>query len=105
MILFTARKERWPGLLVTNPAAPAGGYILSGNHCYVYSMAYTEGSPILSPLIAFPREEAAGFHLAVFHGSYGRWGRTEFAFDPKGLAQAGYHYVALGIFIAVRAIN
>ena len=99
--VYRQEKERWPGLLVTNPQPRlVGTFSLRGTACYVYSMAYTGGiTGSLSPLTAFPREEAAGFHLAVFHGSYGRdGGERSLPLDPKGLAQAGYHYVALGHF-------
>ena len=95
--VYRQEKERWPGLLVTNPQPRlVGTFSLRGTACYVYSMAYTGGiTGSLSPLTAFPREEAAGFHLAVFHGSYGRDG-GERSLILKGWP-AGYHYVALGI--------
>ncbi|HHX50182.1 MAG TPA: DNA repair exonuclease [Clostridia bacterium] len=99
--VYRQEKERWPGLLVTNPRPQLVGTLsLAGTDCYVYSMAYTGGiTGALSPLTEFPREEAPGFHLAIFHGSYG-WdgGERSLPLDPKALSQAGYHYVALGHF-------
>lgn len=89
----------WPGVLVQNPRPQLVAVVpVGGEDCYLYSLAYTGGlTPTAQPLADFPRLEAPGWHLGVFHGSLD-WsaGDRSLPLSSEGLGRARYHYVALG---------
>lgn len=89
----------WPGVLVQNPRPELVTRLeVQGETCHIYSLAYTGGlTPAAQPLAGFPRQEAPGWHLGVFHGSLD-WnaGDRSLPLSSKGLDRARYHYVALG---------
>ena len=91
--------REWPGLLVTNPMPERIGELnLGGTPCFLYSLAYTGGVTRAQELIQdFPCGKEAGIHLAIFHGSLD-WaaGERSLPLAARGLAAAGYDYVALG---------
>lgn len=89
----------WPGVLVRNPRPELAARLeVQGETCHIYSLAYTGGlTPTAAPLAEFPRQEAPGWHLGVFHGSLD-WnaGDRSLPLSSEGLSRARYHYVALG---------
>ncbi|MHB1127008.1 MAG: metallophosphoesterase family protein [Bacillota bacterium] len=97
--VYQEQAERWPGILVRNPRpALVAELEVQGEKCYIYSLAYTGGlTPTTTPLADFPRLDTAGWHIGMFHGSLD-WnaGDRSLPLSSDGLAQAGYHYVALG---------
>jgi DNA repair exonuclease SbcCD nuclease subunit len=97
--VYRKYSREWPGLLVTNPMPERVGEIdLRGTPCFLYSMAYTGGVTRGQELIQdFPCGKEAGIHLAIFHGALD-WvaGERSLPLAARGLAAAGYDYVALG---------
>ncbi|MHB1419726.1 MAG: metallophosphoesterase family protein, partial [Bacillota bacterium] len=97
--VYQEQVDRWPGILVRNPRPALVAKIdVQGERCYVYSLAYTGGiTPTATPLADFPRMDAVGWHIGMFHGSLD-WnaGDRSLPLASSGLARAGYHYVALG---------
>ncbi|TDA69849.1 MAG: DNA repair exonuclease [Clostridia bacterium] len=89
----------WPGVLVQNPTPETVAELeIQGETCHIYSLAYTGGiTSTAEPLATFPRRETPGWHLGLFHGSLD-WqaGDRSLPLSSQGLAQARYHYVALG---------
>ncbi|WPD19790.1 DNA repair exonuclease [Thermaerobacter composti] len=89
----------WPGVLVRN-ALPdrVATLTVAGTPVHLYGLAYTGGiTPAGVPLADFPRADEPGLHVAVFHGTLGRWGGDRsLPLDREGLRRAGYDYVALG---------
>ncbi|MEX2535307.1 MAG: DNA repair exonuclease [Trueperaceae bacterium] len=96
--VYHQAKAEWPGLLVINPLAEhVGTFELGGEKVFLYSLAYTGGvTPAHRPLAGFPRLDADGFHLAVFHGTLGSGDERSLPLDRAALQAAGYDYVALG---------
>jgi len=99
--VYRTTEGRWPGILVKNPMPGKVATLAArGTPVHVYSLAYTGGlTRTEPPLRDFPRHNAPGVHVAVFHGSLGSTGADRsLPIDESGLAQAGYDYVALGHF-------
>lgn len=93
------QRVRWPGLLVTTPHPAHVGTLQCGVHAvHVYSLAYVGGLTQTRPAIQnFPRDEAPGLHVAIFHGTLGDWGGDRsLPLDPAALAATRYDYIALG---------
>src|SRR5690606_18200460 len=69
--VYRIHAERWPGVLVQNPMpAHVATLDVHGTPVYVYGLAYTGGLTRARPPISeFPRLDAHGVHVAVFHGS------------------------------------
>ena len=90
---------RWPGVLIRDPMpAHAATLQVAGLPVHIYGLAYTGGlTQTQPPLRAFPRLEAEGLHVAVFHGSL-EWdaGERSLPLMLDALAAARYDYVALG---------
>lgn len=97
--IYREQACRWPGLLVQNPSpALVSTMEINGETCHIYSLAYTGGiTPTAVPLADFPRNEAPGWHVAVFHGSLD-WKTSDrsLPISSEGLARAKYHLTALG---------
>ncbi len=98
--LYRRRADDWPGLLISNPwPAHVGTLELGGTALHLYGLAYTGGlTPAGTPLRDFPRLDAAGVHLATFHGTLGLppGGERSLPLDADALGAAGYDYIALG---------
>jgi len=97
--VYQKHRDDWPGLLVTNPhPAHVATMQAKGGTVHLYSLAYTGGITQTRPAISqFPRLTDPGLHVAVFHGTLGNaLGDRSLPLNPAALAQAGYHYVALG---------
>ena len=98
--VYRRHRERWPGLLVTEPwPAHVASLELGGETVHLYGMAYTGGVTATGlPVRDFPRLEQAGVHIAAFHGTLGAaaGGTRNLVLDEEGLAAARYHYVAMG---------
>ncbi|MGC8783011.1 MAG: metallophosphoesterase family protein, partial [Armatimonadota bacterium] len=98
--VYRRQKDRWPGILVTNPM-PEIVYSNSvgGEQVHIVSMAYIAGqTDASSPLKDFPARPETGMTLAVLHGTVGGWQQNErsLPLDEKALADSGYDYIALG---------
>lgn len=97
--VYRIHAERWPGVLVQNPMpAHVATLDVHGTPVHVYGLAYTGGLTRARPPISeFPRLDAHGVHVAVFHGSLD-WdaGDRSLPLMSAALAAAGYDYVALG---------
>jgi len=97
--VYRQHGARWPGVLIRQPMpAHAATLTVHGVPVHVYGLAYTGGVTRTQPPIReFPRLEADGLHVAVFHGSLD-WdaGERSLPLTSEGLAAAGYDYVALG---------
>lgn len=97
--IYRRRSDDWPGVLVRHPLPSHVATLdVGGVPVYLYALAYTGGvTPVHRPLDAFPRLDAPGLHLAVFHGTLGDWaGERSLPLDAEALAHARYDYVALG---------
>lgn len=95
--VYRVKGSLWPGLLVRSPLpAHAGNLEVAGRPVHVYGLAFT-GGETPGRLDSFPPAGGEGLHLAVFHGSLD-WegGDRSPVLSGRGLAAAGYHYVALG---------
>lgn len=90
---------RWPGVLIREPMpAHAATVSVKGVPVHIYGLAYTGGlTQTRPPIRDFPRLQADGLHVAVFHGSLD-WdaGDRSLPLESAALAAAGYDYVALG---------
>jgi DNA repair exonuclease SbcCD nuclease subunit len=95
---YRALAGDWPGLLVLNPMpALAATLAIGGAACHIYGCAYVSGvTQTAPPLCQFPRGDAAGVHVAAFHGSLDWGGDRSLPLDAAALLGAGYDYVALG---------
>lgn len=90
---------RWPGVLIRDPMpVHAATLTIKGVPVHIYGLAYTGGLTQTNPPIQnFPRLEADGLHIAVFHGSLD-WdaGDRSLPLESAALLKARYDYVALG---------
>lgn len=91
--------DRWPGVLIQNPMP---GHVttldVAGATVHIYGLAYVGGlTRAVPPIAEFPRLEAEGYHIAVFHGSLD-WdaGERSLPLSSDALKRANYDYVALG---------
>jgi len=98
--VYRRRRDRWPGLLVTEPwPAHVATLDIGGETVHLYGMAYTGGVSVANlPVRDFPRLEQPGVHVAAFHGALGAaaGGTRSLVLDEEGLAAARYDYVAMG---------
>ncbi len=108
--VFQVYKDRWPGILVTNPEP---SYIatltLNDTPCHIYGMAFTAG---LShpPFDLINTVDTPGKHIALFHGTLDPpdlFNPTDrdVALSSKHLLESGMDYVALGHFHLHRAMS
>lgn len=101
-------RERWPGVLVTNPLpGPPLELTIGGSRTYIYSLAYTGGlTRIGEYLQPVPRVAADGIHIGAFHGSLD-WQSEErgLPLASEALGVAAYDYVALGHFHSPRQMK
>lgn len=106
--VYRVNGRDWPGVLVQNPhPEPVAELAVQGEACHVYSLAYTGGlTRAAVPLASFPKKEAPGWHLGVFHGSLD-WnaGDRSLPLASDGLARARYDYIALGHFHGHRQVQ
>lgn len=104
--VYRLEAEQWPGVLVARPdAGPVATFELAGARVAVTALAYVGGvTPVREPLRHFPREPA-DLALAIFHGTLVAGARRpgdpfsggrSLPIDQVALAEAGFHYVALG---------
>lgn len=97
--VYREHAAAWPGVLVTNPTFDlAASLEVRGERLHLYSLAYTGGvTPTERPLAGFQRTAAAGYHIAVLHGSVEfHGGDRSLPIDKEALIAAGFDYVALG---------
>ncbi|HEY8418588.1 MAG TPA: DNA repair exonuclease [Limnochordales bacterium] len=97
--VYRQLSARWPGVLIRDPMPTHAATLqVAGVPVHIYGLAYTGGlTQTQPPLRAFPRLEAEGLHVAVFHGSL-EWdaGERSLPLMLDALAAARYDYVALG---------
>lgn len=88
----------WPGLLVQNPKPQkVFSKTIQGTPLHIYSLAYTGGVTPLDNLGPLPRTQEEGLHIGAFHGNLDAdiMDRS-LPLKSSVLAQANYHYIALG---------
>lgn len=97
--IYRTMEQKWPGTLVTSPMP---------RHClsakiqdtsvFIYSLAYTGGLTKPALIDTFPKKNEEGFHIGAFHGSLDWAGLPDrsLPLTSAKLAEAGYHYIALG---------
>lgn len=108
--VFQVYKDRWPGILITNPQPSyIATLMLDHTPCHFYGMAFTAG---LShpPFDRIKTIDTPGKHVALFHGTLD----PPDLFDPtdrdvalssKSLLESGLDYVALGHFHLHRVVS
>lgn len=98
--VYRKYRDRWPGLLVTNPMPEiVHSFTIGDTQLHIVSMAYTAGyTDVSQPLRKFPEAPGDGVTIAVLHGTIDSLFNNErsLPLDKDALARSGYRYIALG---------